>query len=325
MKNIEALSDQNLYQLCQAYGARALEWRRKFIGLLPEVNRRKLYVRKGFGSIFEFAKKLAGLSEDQVRLALNLEKRFYEMPNLKNLLVNGEVSMNKLARVVSIASVENQEFLAEQVRNLSQGAVETFVRDEKWERKEANCGVEDVSNMCSDEAVGKNQNGLFEPENGDKSLRAQTLNELNLSAEVQAKLLNLQNKGFDINQLILELLEKREDEIAEKKEQIRRKVLQKEEEKAEKAEIIDEYSLEPVKFQSRYISKPVRKIIREEFGTKCSVKNCQKTSVQIHHILSFAIGKTNDPKLLVPLCKEHHELQHGVNWKYREVRAEAYG
>ncbi|MBI5753601.1 hypothetical protein HZA40_00465, partial [Candidatus Peregrinibacteria bacterium] len=70
------LTDQNLYQLCKNYGQQALHWRQKFIGLLPEVNRRKLYEKKGFGSIFEFAKKLAGLSEEQVKLTLNLEKRF---------------------------------------------------------------------------------------------------------------------------------------------------------------------------------------------------------------------------------------------------------
>ncbi|MBI5754420.1 hypothetical protein HZA40_04730, partial [Candidatus Peregrinibacteria bacterium] len=67
--NLTCLTDQNLYELCKTYGTRALEWRRKFIGLLPEVNKRKLYQKKGFGSIFEFAKKLAGLSEEQVRLA----------------------------------------------------------------------------------------------------------------------------------------------------------------------------------------------------------------------------------------------------------------
>lgn len=194
--NNQNLSDQNLFRLCKTYGARALEWRRKFIGLLPEVNRRCLYEKKGFGSIFVFAYKLAGLSEDQVRLALNLERRFEGMPELRGLLVNGEVSVNKLTRVVSIANAENEKFLAGQVRILSNAAVETLVRDVKW--------VEDMG-------AGGNQNGLFEPEIKGESLHVQTLGNqcgrLNLSLEVQQKLL-------DVNKMILGFLKKREDEIA---------------------------------------------------------------------------------------------------------------
>lgn len=151
---------------------------------MPEVFRRGLHEKKGFSSIFEFAKKLAGLSEEQVRLTLNLKRRFEKLPELKSLLVKGEVSVNKLARVVSIANCENEKFLAENVKNLSKSAVETLVRDEKWSRK---------------------QNVLFEPETGMKSLPGQTLK---LSPEVQIKLLELQQKGMDVNELLLEFLQK---------------------------------------------------------------------------------------------------------------------
>jgi uncharacterized protein YpbB len=59
----QKMSDAKLYQLCQYYGAQALAARRKFVGLLPEVARRHLYLKKGFGSIREFAAKLAGTHE----------------------------------------------------------------------------------------------------------------------------------------------------------------------------------------------------------------------------------------------------------------------
>ena len=101
------MTDEKLYELAKLYGRNALVWRQKFMGLLPEVERRKLYARKGCGSIFEFAYKLAGLSEQQVRTALNLEKRFESLPALKALLVEGEVSVSKLVRVASIATATN--------------------------------------------------------------------------------------------------------------------------------------------------------------------------------------------------------------------------
>ena len=101
---VSSLSDKELYRKCQYYGTAARMWRQKFIGLLPEVNRRRLYEKKGFRDVFEFAFKLCGLSEKQVRLALNLRERVEDKPVLKGMLENGEVSINKLARVVFIAT-----------------------------------------------------------------------------------------------------------------------------------------------------------------------------------------------------------------------------
>src|SRR3989338_4471656 len=131
-QNINPISDQELLELCYKYGTQALLWRRKFIGLLPEVNRRQLYKRKGCSSIFEFAARLAGISREQVERVLGLERKFENMPILKKLLINGEVSVNKLARISSVANPENQEFLADQVRLLPKNALETLVRDEKY-------------------------------------------------------------------------------------------------------------------------------------------------------------------------------------------------
>jgi hypothetical protein len=52
-----------------------------------------------------------------------------DFPLLKNALVNGEVSVNKLARIASIVTKENERDLFEKVMILSQPALEIFVRD----------------------------------------------------------------------------------------------------------------------------------------------------------------------------------------------------
>jgi len=162
--NMASVSDDGLYNLCKQYGERARIWRQRFAGLLPEVSKRKLYERKGFISIFEFAKKLAGMSEEQVRLVLNIEKRFEQTPTLKTLLTSGKVSVNKLARVVSIVTPKNEKILAMQVQVLSKNAVETLVRDEKFARENT------TGNTSATTTLYENQNGLFEPETASKSL-----------------------------------------------------------------------------------------------------------------------------------------------------------
>ena len=46
MQFASSLSDKELYRKCQYYGTAARMWRQKFIGLLPEVNKRRLYEKK---------------------------------------------------------------------------------------------------------------------------------------------------------------------------------------------------------------------------------------------------------------------------------------
>ena len=49
-------------------------WSRKFAALLPEVDKRQLYRKRGFYSIFEFAAKLAGMGRKNVEEVLRTYK-----------------------------------------------------------------------------------------------------------------------------------------------------------------------------------------------------------------------------------------------------------
>lgn len=256
--------------------------------MLPEVQRRRLYEKKGFNSIFEFAYKLAGLSEKQVRLVLNLKDRFEDKPVLKGLLESGEVSVNKLARVASIATQENEEELAEKVRILPQAALETMARD------------------CR---ISQEQNDLNKPLFGDKSLRAQTL-DFEISDEVVRELNQLNSLGHDPNKIILELLQKRKEDIARKKEELAQEAIEQME--AKKAAL--EPGVEPK--TSRYISVKVLAVLREEYGSKCSIPSCCKPSQEKHHSQRIALVGIHDPRYMAPMCKEHHQLAHMIDQKY---------
>lgn len=188
------ITNEKLYELCKKYGSAARLWRQKFIGLLPEVNHRRLYEEKGFSSIFEFAAKLCGLSIEQVRLALNLEKRFEDKPILKRMLENGEASINKLTRIVSIATPENEEELAAKIKVLPTSALNTLVRDEKR---------------------NGSPKALFE----DKGLYVHALN-FEIDNDITEELNELHSKSIDVNELLREMLKRRRKEIAETKEKL---------------------------------------------------------------------------------------------------------
>ena len=235
--------------------------------------------------MFEFAFKLAGLSEQQVRTALNLGIRFSDKPILKALLENGEVSVNKLVRVQSIATPQNEADLAQAVQLLPRKALETFVRDER-------------------KVAFKNEDGLNKPLFEPKSLHVQSslrVQTLHLNDEVTEKLLELQEKGIDVNEVLLEFLDRREQEITQEKETISE-------------------SLAPAK--SRYVSVQIKKVLRKEYGTQCSIRTCTRPAEQLHHTQTFALSHRHDPHYLAPLCKEHHIIAHAINLRVQGKRRE---
>lgn len=261
--------NRQLHKLACEYGGRD-----KFIGLLPELYERRVFEDYGFGSIFEYATKLAGLSQEQVRRVLNLGVKVESFPAMKQALVSGEVSVNKLTRVISIATPENEAELVALVKELPKAAVEVMVRD------------------------FKTKNGLNKPRIDENSVPGHNLQ---LSDEVVVKLLELQTKGIDVNDLLMKFLQKRESEL--------------EEEKIAVAAECEETS-------SRYIPVAVRRIAEKEHGTKCSMPSCARPSVDLHHTQRFSLVRRHDPRYLAPLCKAHHTLAHAVDVRVQEKRKE---
>ncbi|MBI4234934.1 hypothetical protein HY604_01395 [Candidatus Peregrinibacteria bacterium] len=268
------MNDNQLYELCKKYGRNALESRRKFIGLLPEVLRRRLYEKKRFSSIYEFAAKLAGVSHEQVDLALRLEKKFENKPVLRKALIEGEISINKLTRVAAIATEQNQKELFERTKTFSNRAIETFVRDVK----------------------NKNEDASSKPLFEAKSMHVHALK---LDEDVENALVEMQEKGIDINEFLRNVLQKRKDEIEKLKEKIVA------EQQAGKT--------------TRYFQVKIKKLIRQEHGTKCSYPNCTKPAKALHHTQRFALINIHDPHFIAPLCEAHHEIAHKIDVQYAEI------
>lgn len=196
MEDVRGLSDRDLLERCERYGREALFWRNKFRALLPEVERRKLYLKKGFSSIYVFGMVLAGLSEAQVDESLNIVARLRDKPALRKLLEGGEVSVSKITKIMSIATPDNQAELAEKIQVVSTRALETFVRDV---RREAD---------------------FFHVKKPESKLLFAQGGELGLNIEVIEKLRTLKEKGIDINDELMEFLRRREAEIERKKREV---------------------------------------------------------------------------------------------------------
>jgi hypothetical protein len=319
-----ALTDAQLFHLCKKYGENARIWRQKFAGLLPEVFHCRLYEKKGFGSIFEFAAKLAGMSQEQVRVVLNLERKFEDKPVLKNLLIGGKVSANKLVRIASIATAENQQVLACMTEKLSNRAIETFVKDEKWAREKS---------------VIENQNGLQEPLFDDKGLHVHfdlqskgadvkslpsalsasplEIIKLKLDKDVLEKLLELQEKNIDVNGLVRKMLEGREEGIAREKEEIMKEIcggnVKKEHASAEiaqRAEEINGCGQADINGGACDNGEAYAKMSCDVGKSQMLVLRYKKPSRYIPAKIRKIINQEQGDKCSVPNCKNRAEVTH---------------
>ena len=64
--------ERGIHEKFKDFGRNAKEWMRKCVLLLPEIERLKIWEKKGFGSIFEYAAKIAGMSREKVTKGLGL-------------------------------------------------------------------------------------------------------------------------------------------------------------------------------------------------------------------------------------------------------------
>lgn len=124
------MTDEELYKKCQEYGGNARMWSRKFAALLPEVEKRRLYLKHGFYSIYEFAAKLSGMGRSTVDEVLRIYKKVEDKPLLKAEIE--KQGWGKVRAVVRLLPIESEDVLVNLVRTLPKSALEQTVRDVKF-------------------------------------------------------------------------------------------------------------------------------------------------------------------------------------------------
>ncbi|EKD63853.1 MAG: hypothetical protein ACD_51C00180G0001, partial [uncultured bacterium] len=117
---------EKLHEEFVKYGANAKHWLRQCALLLPEIARQEIWRKKGFGSIYEYAAKLAGMSKSQVDTALWVVRAVEDKPELKKVVE--EKGINCVKPIVAIATKETASFWAEKATEMSQHDLEIYAK-----------------------------------------------------------------------------------------------------------------------------------------------------------------------------------------------------
>ncbi|PIQ77353.1 hypothetical protein COV82_04930 [Candidatus Peregrinibacteria bacterium CG11_big_fil_rev_8_21_14_0_20_46_8] len=310
-QHLADLTDSELYKKCQNYGLNARTWARKFAGLLPEVQRRQLYKKKGFHSIYEFAKQLGGLSEASINKVLNLGENFKDKPALKSLLENGKVGWSKLEKIASIASTINDANLAQKSLQLSTRALEIYVQQIKK--------TSHVSNAKNNSIIWQdcNQNGHSDKNLAPTYAPNHPLNWNNLSFKLHP---HIERKMRLIKQQLEQECKQPlswNEVMAKFAEQFESKQSNGHTKQTEHKQIVEtcknctqqeEDTKETHNITTRYIPAVVHAIINARSGGTCEFSNCNKPATIYHHTRRFALRKNHDPNFIVALCTGHERF-----------------
>lgn len=126
MLNDTIKADKIIHEQFVHYGRNAKEWMRKCVLLLPEIERKQIWKKRRFNSLYEYAAKLAGMSRPSVDEALRVLKRIEDK------------GIQSIRPVATIATQETANFWANKAREMSKNTLEVYVREYKKQFSDKN-------------------------------------------------------------------------------------------------------------------------------------------------------------------------------------------
>lgn|SRR3989344_2638478 len=284
-RELTALTDKDLYALSQQYGQNARFWKQKFAGLLPEVLHRKLYNRRGFASLYEFAFKIGGLNHLTVDKVLSLHARLQDKPALKEQLIMGSIGWSKIERVSYLATPETDQEWASKIQVLSKPALEAYIKAQKFTK------IGNIELLLP----GQEAENIFEL--GQEVWRTISFPiSPQVEKELQLTKLNLERekrKKMTLNQVIHFLI---------KMKTVSKQIT---------TNICPDCAAQRARTaNSRPIPSLIRRLIEAQYKGYCAFPHCDKPSTSLHHTKRYALNPSHNPKGIVPLCTEHEQLVH---------------
>lgn len=251
----------------------------KFAGLLIEVNKRQLFKRVGFYSIFEFAAKYAGLSHNCVNEILRISTYVAFLPQLSGIFY--QQGWSKLRVIAHLATRETDSFWAEKLMSLPKAALEEYARE--WKIK----------------------NGIMKR----KDLRSLVRISFKVKPEVEFKLRKIKQHLHKIRQLPVnfnDLIEYLLD-CAKHSGQIRKynKALTSKHSDIKKRLKNSKNFLPGEKIN---LNKDIDNEIFLNFDNRCSYFSCNKPNNLFNHNFCYSLHKKYLPDRIASFCENHARL-----------------
>ena len=274
--------DKTIHDQFSRYGRNVREWMNKCVLMLPAIEKNRIWEKKGFSSIYEYAAKIAGMSRHKVDDSLRIIRKLSDKPEL--MRVAKTKGLNAVRPTATIATKETDDFWAEKANKMSKSTLATFVRDYKNEQTS-------YTRKSRPGTGSPNENGWGKPIPIEEKVQLS----MKLDRETAEALKGIKGDG-DWNDVINKLLK------------FSRKALEAEEKQFQDG--LEKEKPEKVINCTRYTPVQITKFVKKRSKNKCEHPNCNKSAKHIHHISPFALKKEHNPDKLLHLCGEHHRIIH---------------
>ena len=299
MKKITELSNEALHQ--QTIQAAGIEKKStlSLLEFLSEVDRRRLYAARGFGSLWEYVHKALGYSEAQASERVSSMRLIQHVPEVANQLREGKLTLTTTAKLALFVRRENLApdktvFILEKIAGKSSREVERVLIDE--------------------------QNAVI-PARPDR-IKAVSSKAMRLSFDADEEFLKLVEKirqikgnpALGLEELfklaMTEFIEKRQPKTKSQKTDQTAPIPRAPEVRSVKTGVA---KANKTTAQSRYIPKVVRDAIRIRSKDQCEYvdpltkQHCEnKYGLQFDHIQPHALGGTSELHNIRHLCRTHN-------------------
>lgn len=318
-------SSEALHKEFVKLGSARLKLKNRMLMILPEIYKRGIY-KKYAGSIVEYAGKYGDIARTTVIKRLRLEENLANKPFLKAAIEN--VGVHKVAMLATVATKENEEFLANRIATMSKEGVQTLSKEIRaGERvvveEHGQMKIEMMTGDTQTDGIGTgNEQIEIEPKFIEfrpcKAVPRRAKIEFDEEAtfllmKLKAKLgKNISDKAF-LKMILQDRVDvefSRKDRRKKTATGLAEKVTagSVEAKKSHSKSITGDAFDTGQKTTSRYVKVDQQRAATDKTGGKCSYPNCNNPYQVLHHIDRFSESKNHYS--ITPFCKVHHEFAH---------------
>lgn len=338
-ENLKKLSDKDLVENMKKFITCERVNLVSFLAHLGEASGRRLYLKDGYSSLFEYCTKFFGISEGSAYKRIQVAKASVQFPLILRLLKENKITLTAASLVCPhIDPMNNEQRLLEACGKSKMEILKlTAIWKPKPEPNEsmrkapmsalkigktyAGDNFECQKNKPSKSLATTNSSALklepskekLEPISSQRSCLRFSVSEKVEAKIKRAREVLAQKKDFtgsleDIFDRALEALLDKED--PQRREKRREKRAQKKENSPKTSRKIHHF-----KKQTRYIPQKTRDSVLRKWNYQCSYvspsgKSCTcKTGLELDHIKPYAKKGSNAENNLQPLCKQHNLLK----------------
>lgn len=293
------------------YGRNAKEWTRKCILLLPEIQKQQIWKKKRFKDIYDYARKLAGMSHNQVNEALRILGKAENLPAIRRVIE--ERGINAVKPIISIATASTDQFWAEKSQIMGQHPLEAYVKG--FRKLQSVNGLraeasQSVNLQISPLAPSEDRSQSVDLQNTSMplaSLEPKATIIMQLDPSIADQLSKMKGSG-NWNELMKKFLAMHEKELERNKPAIVEVITSRP--ATTRTPPVTTLSKATKPFHSRTIPAAIRKHVLAKTNSTCAFPSCHKPHKILHHTERFAMYHAHDPNHIVPLCEAHERLAH---------------